>query len=342
MSGNVDFTLVVPTFNRPILLGDLLTFLASCGAPFRIIVADSSIADTQERNRRLCESLPLRIEHRGFAADTGFFDKLLAVCTMVDSPFIALCADDDLVLPDAIEASRRFLEANPDHVSCHGDYYSCLYDAGVPKLSLNIAVEAFDDEGAVDRVLHVLSRYQAVFYAVHRTEPFRRMLVRVRGIPSAHHGELYSAIAIVLAGKVGRIDRPFSVRNSSVPSVMTSGLYDPNRLLVFSVRRFFAEYLPMRRLAVRDLTDPAGPALSRESAGQVVDAGLMLYLRRCFHSPTMLHGLRDKGHIGADVCRRLVDGITQVRRDADPASVEALEHVLESSYVRGWPRGEQM
>ena len=106
-----DFTLVIPTYNRPKQLQALLTYLAAQQPRCRILILDSSQPEQRHANRRIAELTNFKLEYVEFPSETHPFDKFREGLHKVTTEFCALCADDDLVLLDCVqlclEALRR-------------------------------------------------------------------------------------------------------------------------------------------------------------------------------------------------------------------------------------------
>lgn len=341
LSGNQKYTLVIPTYNRPVLLSDLLYVLGTYGLDNKIYIADSSRQEVQEENARLCREYGSRVTHFGFSESIEFVDKIAAVCAKVETPFIALCADDDILMPGVVEESVSFLEQHEDYVACHGDYYGCFYqDDGTPGLRLDMKVTPIADEKPTERLLTLLMRYQYLFYSVCRTGIYRHMIGELRSL-SPHFAELQSAISLVTAGKVHGLSKPHMVRNSSVPTLVDGRLCDPNLAIGASTRRFFIDYMAMRRKTLRALLASAGNLTSTQ-AEQAIDAGFLLYLRRCFASATVLGALLEQDLIGKP-CYDTLFHIVHDRQPprTDPETFSALTAGLARAFARGWPRGVQ-
>lgn len=335
-------TLIIPTYNRPVLLADLLHTLQEQGWDSLILIADSSVPAVQEVNHRLCRDLPLTIKHACYPGDMELGAKVAAACAAVTTPYLALCADDDLPMPGAMESAVAFLDAHPDHVACHGDYYDCSYAAdGAKALRLSLRVTPIDASTAVERMLFLLAQYQYLFYAVCRTETYRDMIGGVRALRSHHFGELWSALHIVLTGKVGRLPTPYSVRNSSIPTIVEGRRCDPNLSFSDSGRTFFADYLAMRRKACAVLRRMS-PELTPAVAGQAVDTAFALYMRRCFSSDIVLGGLQERGLIGQGERERLYRmALDRTLPEAEAGVLSDISMTLASTFARGWPHGVQ-
>ena len=92
-----DFTLVIPTYNRPKQLRALLAYLGAEKALCRILILDSSKPRLRAANRKSAELAKLKLDYAEFPAETHNFDKFREGVHKVTTQFCALCADDDLV-----------------------------------------------------------------------------------------------------------------------------------------------------------------------------------------------------------------------------------------------------
>ena len=63
-----DFTLVIPTYNRPKLLEALLTYLSAQPPRCRILVLDSSQPQPRAANRKIVELAELKLDYASFQA----------------------------------------------------------------------------------------------------------------------------------------------------------------------------------------------------------------------------------------------------------------------------------
>ena len=78
-------TAILPTRNRPDSLPGQLRLLR--GAPYRLIIADSSDAEGAARIRAMA---PASTKYRSLAPDLTLYDKLTAVLEEVPTPFVVL------------------------------------------------------------------------------------------------------------------------------------------------------------------------------------------------------------------------------------------------------------
>ena len=124
-----EYTLLIPTYNRPGQLASLLAYLEREGAGFPIHVLDSSQPGNRDLNRRASDREGLDVEYREYAEDTYPFDKFLDGVGRVGTAYCQLCADDDLIFIDRINRAVRTLERSPDHHCAHGYYFMFLQHA---------------------------------------------------------------------------------------------------------------------------------------------------------------------------------------------------------------------
>src|ERR1700676_3894762 len=97
-----DYTLIIPTYQRPAMLRATLTHLAKSEPRLQVVVLDSSSEPALSLNRATLRAFP-RFQHREFDPSTPFVKKLLAGLREVSTPFVSLSADDDLLYPAAVE-----------------------------------------------------------------------------------------------------------------------------------------------------------------------------------------------------------------------------------------------
>jgi len=133
-------SLIIPTHNRPpYLLERLLRYFVEVGLAYPIVVADSSGEPAADANQAVLTSLgdALDVRYVGYRPDMNPYSKIAASLDMVESKYSAICADDDFLVPRAIEKCVQFLESNPDYAAAHGrlvSMYPLRVSRGVSKL----------------------------------------------------------------------------------------------------------------------------------------------------------------------------------------------------------------
>jgi glycosyltransferase domain-containing protein len=160
----------------------LLKYYRSYEFPFRIIILDSS-SNKLELDELIEILKDTRICYQKFESNIFFTQKIAAGIGFVQTPYVALCADDDFIVPTAVEKCIRFLELNPDYSSAHGLYITHRNK----NFSLNEQLKAsldwspqyingqsIEDSRPFDRMKRYLSGNAGIFpfYSVHRRENF--------------------------------------------------------------------------------------------------------------------------------------------------------------------------
>jgi glycosyltransferase domain-containing protein len=166
-----QLTCLVPTHNRPLFLRRLMRFYTQFRPDFSFLVADSSGPVAAAENRSLIDGvrgeLSVRYEHY----DLPFYEKIAVGLGSVASPFVALCADDDFLFPNAVSRCAAFLVNEPSYASAMG--HKALLNTtrmgwrGNPKLLKGYSIE---HELPLDRCRQMAEKWISNFYAVHRTE----------------------------------------------------------------------------------------------------------------------------------------------------------------------------
>ena len=117
-------TLIIPTYNRHNYLTRILDYYSNVN--LRILVADSSQNEYPFKNT-------YQIDY--FHYPNYMPSKKLAdIIQKVKTPYVFMCADDDFIIPRAIEKCIKFLDKNSDYSSAQGIYFSFIY--GKKKLCL--------------------------------------------------------------------------------------------------------------------------------------------------------------------------------------------------------------
>ncbi|KKL68331.1 hypothetical protein LCGC14_2126020, partial [marine sediment metagenome] len=97
-------SLIIPTHNRHQYLTRVLDYYN--GINLKILVADSSQKEYPFKNKYDIDYFhyPNYIPHK----------KLADIIQEVKTPYVFMCADDDFIIPKAIEKCIKFLDNNSD------------------------------------------------------------------------------------------------------------------------------------------------------------------------------------------------------------------------------------
>ena len=207
-------TIVIPTRNRPAYLRRAVAWFANLGMP--VVVADSSETPSlaEDERARLAAYVHRPGDYEVFVAKLG--EAMEAVTT----PYVALCADDDLLLPTGLVRSITFLDRNQDYSIAQGFFYQ--YQILGRRLAVWPMTFHSEDVPHEDWRDRVDAMNATVFYSVQRTAVLRRSLgFLTRSGIGALGGEGISLAEFAMmaitarAGKIHRTPVPFALREYS-------------------------------------------------------------------------------------------------------------------------------
>jgi glycosyltransferase domain-containing protein len=216
-----NYSLLIPTFNRPAMLGALLEYLASKKAQFPIFVLDSSDNENKVKNRVVAKRHAIDVRHMEFDEDARFDLKIASALHKISSDYVSLCADDDIVFIDAIEACVDELDRDRGLVACHGIYLNFSLNKAEVDLWIEYASPSIDMDNAVDRACQILMRYEALNYAVYRRQVMVDVVNAVSKTPQDMFWELFYALVPLVLGKVTRLSSVYHARRSNGASGKT-------------------------------------------------------------------------------------------------------------------------
>ena len=292
-----DLTAVVPTLNRVDQCVALVRFLHYCGFEHRIVVADSSSPEQAETLRARLAGLA---EYQSYDYGLPQYQKMAQIARSVDTPYIVLLPDDDILFPHAIAAALSHLQQHPTHAAAHG--YSLRF--GLERGDFDIyQVEHFiptiDDDDPMWRYAYLMQRYQPHIWAVFRTEAYAEAMTAAARMPGTLFQELMFQIVSILKGPVARLPLIYAMRGMETSHVEYSEV-DPFQWLLKDAqslgrsygifREAVAAYLDKQKIGLnagpgailKPLADPPAPITSAQkvSLEQVLDLINASYLAR--------------------------------------------------------------
>jgi glycosyltransferase domain-containing protein len=246
-----QFTLIIPTYNRPPELARLLTFLARLRINFPVLVLDSSEPTAQQANRYIVDKSGLNIRYEVFTTDISPWLKFLNGSEMVRTPYCAFCADDDVVLPDSLETIVRYLESHPDFSVAHGWYCTFYNTSHIGITSSVYRGPSLDQEDPLARLLALMKNYEAVTYGVYRTGVMQRVLRDVQGVDSLVCRELLGGALAVAMGKIARLPVFYYCR--SLGPSNSHNHWHPLDILISAPDKLYSDYAAYRVILLNHL-----------------------------------------------------------------------------------------
>jgi len=285
-------TLVIPTFNRPELLGRLLRYLELQSAPCPVLVLDSSAPADKSKNAAAVAAVKLNVTCIEYDPALPPFAKFLEGMRVVDTPFMSLCADDDVVVVPALAEIVDFMERNEDYSVAHGYYFNFLdenHRAGksdvaadsqkakpVTKItSLFYHSPSLNDADPFERLIQFFRRYEALTYGVYRTPVAREVYELAQPVASILARELLTGALTVAAGKTARLKTIYYGRNTG-PSARYKN-WHPLEWLATDPSGLFGEYMHYRSV-LKDYLVRHNAERTEQEVARLIDLIHLRYL----------------------------------------------------------------
>ena len=285
-----NLTLIVPTYDRPELLEKTLAFVCKL-TDMPIIVADGSSGSTSQKNSDICRRVGHNIKYfcQPVAEDpigktNNYRARVLEAVSLVETPYVAMCADDDLILPGFAQRCAEFLDDNPDYIACHGSYLG--FSKSLTGLDINTIVydgPSIDGSEVATRLMQLYSNYEATFYAVYRTAVQKKLL---ECMPSDLERflmlETTQSAATAISGKVKRLEGIYYLRNLGVPP-HARDVEGWNQWMAQDFPEFYACFTKHRERMLALASRQAGKAFDALRTARAFDMMFLLYVGREFH-----------------------------------------------------------
>lgn len=210
-----SITCLVPTHNRPQFLRRLLKFYGQFPPGFAISVVDSSRPAAAAENVAAIQaaSPELSVDYHHF--DLNLISKCVKQLEQIETPFVACCADDDLLFPQAVSKCVEFLERSPDFITAMGR--TAVLNVDHPSWPCRILKGyTIDNDEPFDRCRQMASNWMSNYYAVYRTRPlldhFRITAACTDARLTYHVPEMMLSQLSVLHGKAKLLPMMYSLR----------------------------------------------------------------------------------------------------------------------------------
>ena len=165
---------IIPSRNRPQFLERLIRYYLDLRVKHPILIADGSSDRLRERIRPLVAELPENFSYHAFPEDSSLAAKLVGVIRYVQTRCVVVSADDDFLVPSAVERAARFLEAHPDYTVTHGAAALLVLKSGTAHGEIGGLGRYYqrwiEHSTGVERLLDHLGNYSVTAWSVHRTE----------------------------------------------------------------------------------------------------------------------------------------------------------------------------
>ncbi len=165
-----DFTVVIPTYERPRYINRSISFWKNY--PFKVIILDGS----KEPIKELIKYANINYHH----LPTSFFDRLKYSIDLVDTKYVSLLSDDEFYLPSAIKSCISELENDQSLIACGGQCVGFKYKNGqvVGRRLYHILNEyALLSDSPNERMIsHMGSYVPRMIFSVMKSEIWKKLI----------------------------------------------------------------------------------------------------------------------------------------------------------------------
>lgn len=276
-------TFVIPTYNRTALLLQLLRHYVRQAIPLNIVVLDSSGQEAMSDNSRQIgheTSQGAAIRHLMFPHSIPMAEKIAEGLKAVETPYVSLCADDDIVFPEAVAQAIQVLDGDPSVATAHGLYVSFRPE---PNHEIYLMSEysgvSLDAPHAGARTYKLCQRYESLFYAVARTTELQRVFDGVRQVESLAFQEFFQSIALLIFGKAIRQPVFYAARRSGAAAQPEREKWQTYYWFADSPEDFVRHFTDFReRLAAFWMENQRDdPPMSQDEIRRLLDVAFVTY-----------------------------------------------------------------
>jgi glycosyltransferase domain-containing protein len=294
-------TCLVPTHNRANFLRRWLRFYREFPPGFAVTVVDSSGPSAAAENVALVEaargSLKIQYQH----LDLDLMTKCQQALETTTTPFVTLCADDDLVFPDAVAKCAEFLARNSGYSSALGRTAK-VYPNRRWFGRVRLKGYSIEDDDPLVRCRRLAGNFFTNYYAVY---PLDTLRANFRLVSAHTDSRTTYALAEMLLSQLSAIRGRIKVlpfmhlvleRHPAMAGVLCRGQ---------QWNEVEAHYQRFKQCLVEEF---ANAGVERAKAGEYVDEQFVH-----FRDPNLLHRLRKRSlgealqhHLRA-ACERVED-----------------------------------
>jgi glycosyltransferase domain-containing protein len=278
-----DFTLVIPTYNRPKQLEALLSYLRAGRPQSQILILDSSQPKPRAVNCKIIELANLKLDYAEFPSEMHPFDKFREGVHKVTTEFCALCADDDLVVLDGVKRCLEALRCNPRASVAQGYSFSflCHQNGSMDLGNILYFSSTIDDATPLPRLAKLFERYQAATYGNYRTLVLQRIFDTLKPVTSMLGRELLGGALAAIEGQMIRV--PCFSHGRSMDASESYQRWHPLEWFANDPGGLFFEYHRYRELMAQAVLMQPDNSLDAAAVRRVLDLIHLRYMIK--HAP---------------------------------------------------------
>lgn len=315
--------LIIPTHNRNLFLKRTLRYYDNHASGLTITIIDSSEEPASSNNYKILESLSGKnfysyIHSSHFTSeDILLHEKVRHGLNRSVADYVAVCADDDFLVPSALEKFASFLDQNPNYCCAKGRIFDFISPQNGPfRLLPALHWQSVESDEACQRVWQASRYYQQSFYGLFRLKALSEIQLSLPPRFLRHPGWLdelsFSTFAAAM-GKIRRFDIPHEYRelhDANYGHVVSKW---PETTFEDSLRPFVTDY----RKALGDLLLRHHPQLGAEATDKAALASLIAFSKWYYDTRYRDSHNRPQGSgtlENRDFLQRLLDRADETRR----------------------------
>ena len=269
--------------NRSDFLIRLLRYYWALGFQGCICIGDSSRAEHLERTKKAIGTFQDRLnivyQEYPHLNDSECIQQLI---TLAPTPYVAFTADDDFLVPAALEKCALFLDSHPDYSAVHGLGVTVRLQSsgayGQVALVAHYRQPVTEGESASQRLLDHLSNYAVTFFSIHRVESWRQMYKDVTLLTDKRFTELLPCCLSIIQGKVKELDCFYLVRQGHSQRYLM-----PSKSEWMTSSNFLPSYQIFCDCLAKELMQQ--DEINMDEAQVVVEQAFSSYLTKSFVDP---------------------------------------------------------
>ncbi len=217
---NKLLTIVIPTKNRPKLLGRSLSYYEKINMPTELIIADSSDNLQAQETKKLCNifSSKLNINYFHVSPDTEPSLKTFMAVDMVNTPYVLWVGDDDFLLASTIKDILSKMEGDKSIAGAFGNRVAITQVSQQKKGNKwiksypNYSGISITNYEPLDRIKRLpIPNWQQYQNSIFRTHVFRRASEIVSNLDHTQYSEFFLSSMILAHGSWIKYNQLFAV-----------------------------------------------------------------------------------------------------------------------------------
>ena len=214
------FSLIIPTYQRPLEIERKLYHLKLQNCKSLIIIIDSSTDNNLKKNKLTIERYKNQLDINYFKVSkkVHFAQKIYKGICKVTTKFCIITFDDDFLNLKAVESGIKFLEKNKDYSNTSGHILNHIKGKKIEPLRVPILGKSdiFDDDDPLIRCKKFLEsqKKRNLLFNVWKTVEIKSMFKPISKIKWRKYSELLFDFVAVCSGKSKFIDDIYEVRTT--------------------------------------------------------------------------------------------------------------------------------